>query len=96
MKILTKYILIILTTLPVSGCFQEDDKSYVEVGKVAENAAEEVKPITRIECWMYDMVRPTHTFTSTKNAGRMVGNSGQIVLGDGTRLPIANCIMTKI
>ena len=96
MKTLHKYSLILLATLSVSGCSQEDDKSYVEVGKLVENAAEEVKPITKIECWMYDMVRPTHTFTSTKNAGRMVGSAGQIVLGDGTRLPISNCIMTKI
>ena len=96
MKTLTKYSLILLATLSVSGCFQEDDKSYVEVSNVAENAVEEVKPVTKIECWMYDMVRPTHTFTSTRNAGRMVGSSGQIVLGDGTRLPVAKCIMTKI
>ncbi len=98
MKTLTKYSLILLATLSVSGCFQEDDKPYVEVGNVAENAAEVVieQPLFKVQCWMYDMVRPTHTFTSTKNAGRMVGNSGQIVLEDGTRLPVAKCIMTKI
>ena len=42
MKTLTKYSLILLATLSVSGCFQEDDKSYVEVGNVAENTVEEV------------------------------------------------------
>ncbi|CAM0044212.1 hypothetical protein VPHK406_0037 [Vibrio phage K406] len=26
----------------------------------------------------------------------IVGGAGQIVLEDGTRLPVANCIMTKI
>lgn len=29
MKTLTKYSLILLATLSVSGCFKEDDKSYV-------------------------------------------------------------------
>lgn len=52
MKTLTKYSLILLATLSVSGCFQEDDKSYVEVGNVAENVVEEVidKPATIVLC----------------------------------------------
>ncbi|AUR93472.1 membrane lipoprotein [Vibrio phage 1.187.O._10N.286.49.F1] len=50
MKTLIKYSLILLATLSVSGCFQEDDKSYVEVGNVAENAVEEVieKPLFKV------------------------------------------------
>lgn len=52
MKTLIKYSLILLATLSVSGCFQEDDKSYVEVRDVAENVTEEVidKPSAIVLC----------------------------------------------
>jgi hypothetical protein len=41
-KTYTKYVLILLATLSVSGCFSGDDKSYGEGGYVAENGLWEV------------------------------------------------------
>ncbi|CAM0040826.1 hypothetical protein VPHK460_0036 [Vibrio phage K460] len=93
MKTLTKYSLILLATLSVSGCFQEDDKSYVEVGKVAENVAEEVKPITKIECWMYESSVPTHTFKVHTYRGTL---DGMLALPDNVRVPVSRCMITKI
>ena len=95
MKTLTKYSLILLATLSVSGCFQEDDKSYVGVGKVAENSVERVieKPLFKIQCWMFDQAHPTHTFKVHTYRGTM---DGMLNLPDAIRVPISRCMITKI
>ncbi|AUR91474.1 membrane lipoprotein [Vibrio phage 1.161.O._10N.261.48.C5] len=95
MKTLTKYSLILLATLSVSGCFQEDDKSYVEVGNVAEDVTEEVieKPLFKVQCWMYESSVPTHTFKVHTYRGTL---DGMLALPDNIRVPVSRCMITKI
>ncbi len=66
MKTLTKYSLILLATLSVSGCFNEDDKSYTDVVETSQNASQEELPIIAdMECWYSDGMEPSHHFEVT-------------------------------
>ena len=98
MKTHTKYALILLATLSVSGCFSEDAKSYVESSKVSENVVqEELEDEVKygIECWMGDSIEPTHYFKVTKFA-RLPHSSTSMRLPDGSILPVSNCLVLKL
>lgn len=92
MKTLTKYSLILLATLSVSGCFQEDDKSYVDTYETSHRAVQEVSKKYKFECWMGGSLAPTHYFES--ESYRHTG-SGIYMLDGDIRLPIDNCILTR-
>lgn len=95
MKTLTKYGLILLATLSVSGCFSEDDKSYTDVVETSQDASQEElqKPRYLVKCWMWDSASPTHTYKVSTYRGTM---DGVYNLPDGTRVPTSKCIVSVI